>query len=106
MSEHRPVPAAARFGGALAALPARAPAGRRRRALARAWRRTAPAVQGALAAVALTLAAERVLRAAGSVVLSVVSTAPRARPAGSPGASRRSRTVVTEITILERRVRR
>ena len=101
MTDRRLLPAERRAGPAAAAAPRLAPALSRRRALARLWSQATPAVQGALAAVALTLAAERVLRAAGSVVLSVVSTAPRAPRRGA-----RRRTVVTELTILERRARR
>ena len=104
MSEQRPLPA--RTGTGRALQPVRPGAHGRRLALARALGRGAPAVQGALAAVALTLAAERVLRAAGSVVLSVVSTAPRPGLSARPRGRRRRRTVVTELTILERRPRR
>ncbi|MCY4639162.1 MAG: hypothetical protein OXC94_02315 [Chloroflexi bacterium] len=104
MSERRLLPAEVRVERTLEALPRRAAAARRRRALALVLSRTTPAVQGALAAVALTLAAERVLRAAGSVVLSVVSTAPR--PEVPARRAARRRTVVTELTILERRFRR
>jgi hypothetical protein len=83
-------------------------------ALTRATRRAAPVARHTLRAVALTLAAEQALRAAGGIALAVVSAtrapqlaAPLAPPpAARPIARRRLRTVVTEVTILERRARR
>ena len=81
--------------------------------IARVARRAAPVARRTLQAVALTLAAEQALRAAGGVALAVVSAtrapllpAPVEPPATQPLARRRVRTVVTEVTILERRARR
>ncbi len=82
-------------------------------ALTRATRRAAPVARRTLRAVALTLAAEQALRAAGGIALAVVSAtrapqlaAPLTPPAARPIARRRLRTVVTEVTIVERRARR
>lgn len=81
--------------------------------IARVAQRGAPLARRTLQAVALTLAAEQALRAAGGLALAVVSATrapelpvPQAPPATRPLARRRLRTVVTEVTIVERRARR
>ena len=77
----------------------------------RAARRATPTVRRTLQAVTMTLAAEHALRAVSGLALAMVdrtrvplSRAPLDPPATQVLASHRPRTVVTEITIVERGV--
>ena len=80
--------------------------------IARVAQSSAPLARRTLQAVALTLAVEQALRAAGGLALAVVSAtrAPELPKSYVPAATqslarRRQRTVVTEVTIVERRAR-